>query len=277
MLFRQARLMGRVPTPCGFQDRSLWLKRLSALMILVALADARAVCITFPDKTYFREQWQRAPLGMEIEAVGNLEDFPLRRESWSCLCEAFLELAMANNPDINSAESWPSSSQQNNIQRAYSPFDPNVALTSIPTVPLPLPGRSARRSRGADPPQSERRFPPTARALTPVRTTRSATWAPRLGTTASSPTSTDDHAVAAVYRQPAVAARPGPFRAAHPDLDRRIAAHADRRAGARAGHQTCSSRPRMITGTRSTAARTCACKRTTSRFRGLSWSKSVCG
>ena len=101
------------------------LKRLSALMLLAALA-APGQFHTFPDKTYFREQWQRAPLGMEIETVANLEDFH-HDEKLELSLRAFLELAMSNNPDIN-LQKLAILEQQNNIQRAYSPFDPNVAF-----------------------------------------------------------------------------------------------------------------------------------------------------
>ena len=102
------------------------LKRLFALMIFAALA-APGQFATFPDKTYFREQWQRAPLGMEIETVGNLEDFHYD-EKLELSLRAFLELAMANNPDIN-LQKLAILEQQNNIQRAYSPFDPNVRFS----------------------------------------------------------------------------------------------------------------------------------------------------
>ncbi len=101
------------------------LKRLSALMLLAALA-APGQFHTFPDKTYFREQWQRAPLGMEIETVANLEDFH-HDEKLELSLRAFLELAMSNNPDIN-LQKLAILEQQNNILRAYSPFDPNVSF-----------------------------------------------------------------------------------------------------------------------------------------------------
>ena len=102
------------------------LKRLSVLTFLAALL-AQGQFHTFPRKTYFQEQWQRAPVGMQIETVANLEDFFYDGQLELSL-RAFLELAMANNPDIN-LQKLAILEQQNNIERAYSPFDPNLTLS----------------------------------------------------------------------------------------------------------------------------------------------------
>ncbi len=101
------------------------LRRLFVLTLLAALL-LPGQFQTFPDKTYFREQWQRAPLGMEIENVANLRDF-FYDEKLELSLRAFLELAMRNNPDIN-LQKLAIIEQQNNIERAYSPFDPTVSF-----------------------------------------------------------------------------------------------------------------------------------------------------
>ncbi|MDA1311975.1 MAG: TolC family protein [Acidobacteria bacterium] len=98
-------------------------KRLITLLLVLALS-LGAQFSTFPDKTYFREQWARAPLDVQIEAVSHLQDFLYDGELELSL-RAFLELAMSNNPDINLSK-LAIFEEQNNIQRAFSPFDPSV-------------------------------------------------------------------------------------------------------------------------------------------------------
>ncbi len=99
------------------------LKRLLTLLLVFALS-LGAQFSTFPDKTYFREQWVRAPLDVQIEAVSHLQDF-LFDGKLELSLRAFLELAMSNNPDINLSK-LAIFEEQNNIQRAFSPFDPSV-------------------------------------------------------------------------------------------------------------------------------------------------------
>ena len=98
-------------------------KRLITLLLVLALS-LGAQFSTFPDKTYFREQWARAPLDVQIEAVSHLRDF-LFDGKLELSLRAFLELAMSNNPDINLSK-LAIFEEQNNIQRAFSPFDPSV-------------------------------------------------------------------------------------------------------------------------------------------------------
>jgi outer membrane protein TolC len=99
------------------------LKRLTTLFLVLTLS-LGAQFSTFPDKSYFREQWARAPLDVEIEAVSHIQDF-LYDDKLELSLRAFLELAMSNNPDINLSK-LAVFEEQNNIQRAFSPFDPTV-------------------------------------------------------------------------------------------------------------------------------------------------------
>ena len=101
-------------------------KRLITLLLALALS-LGAQFSTFPDKTYFREQWSRAPLDVQIEAVSHLQDFFYDAQLELSL-RAFLELAMSNNPDINLSK-LAIFEQRNNIERAFSPFDPSVTAS----------------------------------------------------------------------------------------------------------------------------------------------------
>ena len=95
-------------------------------LLLITCITLPAQFHTFPSKTYFREQWGRAPLAVEIEEATRLADvlfdgqleLPLR---------AYIELVMANSPDIN-LQKLSILEQKNSIQRAYSPFDPFVSV-----------------------------------------------------------------------------------------------------------------------------------------------------
>ncbi len=94
--------------------------------LLLAAAPLAAQFATFPDGAYFREQWQMAPYAVEIDTVANLEDFVVDGKLEMNLRD-YLELVMANHPDVqiqvlNVLES------ENSIQRAFSPFDPTLAL-----------------------------------------------------------------------------------------------------------------------------------------------------
>ena len=69
---------------------------------------------------YFREQWQAPPLDIEIDSVGRLEDFYFDGKIELSL-RSYIELVMANNPDIN-LQKLAVFEQQNAIQRAFSPI-----------------------------------------------------------------------------------------------------------------------------------------------------------
>ncbi len=109
------------------------------LVCLTAVAALLAVAqfATFPDKTYFREQWQAPPLDIEIESVGRLEDFYFDGKMELSL-RSYIELVMVNNPDIN-LQKLAVHEQQNAIQRAFSPFDPtlNLGFTTNRSTTLP--------------------------------------------------------------------------------------------------------------------------------------------
>ena len=109
------------------------------LVCLTAVAALLAVAqfATFPDKGYFREQWQAPPLDIEIESVGRLEDFYFDGKMELSL-RSYIELVMANNPDIN-LQKLAVFEQQNAIQRAFSPFDPtlNLGFTTNRSTTLP--------------------------------------------------------------------------------------------------------------------------------------------
>ena len=94
--------------------------------LLLAAAPVAAQFATFPAQDYFREQWQPAPYDIEIDTVGNLEDYVVDGKLELSL-RNYLELVMANHPNvqiqvINVLE------QENAIQSALSPFDPNLTL-----------------------------------------------------------------------------------------------------------------------------------------------------
>ena len=119
------------------------------LVCLTAVAALLAVAqfATFPDKGYFREQWQAPPLDIEIESVGRLDDFYFDGKIELSL-RSYIELVMANSPDIN-LQKLAVFEQQNAIQRAFSPFDPtlNLGFTTNRSTTLPndiLQGASVR-------------------------------------------------------------------------------------------------------------------------------------
>ena len=99
-------------------------KRSIALFTVLALAagTAPAQFSVFPDKTYWKEMWQAPPSAVQIEAVSKLEDYVVDGKVQLSL-NAYVELVMANNPDINLSK-LAVYEQQNAIARALSPFDP---------------------------------------------------------------------------------------------------------------------------------------------------------
>ena len=98
-------------------------KRLITLILVTVLTMAGQFS-TFPDKSYFRQQWSRPPLDVQIEPAAHLRDF-LYEDKIELSLRAFLELVMSNNPNVN-LQKLAIIEQQNNIERAYSPFDPSV-------------------------------------------------------------------------------------------------------------------------------------------------------
>ncbi len=81
----------------------------------------------FPDFSYFKEQWGRAPYEVEIDSVANLEDYVVDGKLQLSL-DDFIELVMANHPNIN-LQKLNVYQQENAISRALSPFDPTATAS----------------------------------------------------------------------------------------------------------------------------------------------------
>ncbi len=100
------------------------LQRSLALTLTLALiaGTAPAQFSVFPDKDYWREQWQAPPTSVEIEPVSRLEEYVVDGKVQLSM-RAYVELVMANSPDIN-LQKLAVYQQQNALQRALSAFDP---------------------------------------------------------------------------------------------------------------------------------------------------------
>ena len=72
--------------------------RLLSLMLIGGMG-LPAQFSTFPGGDYFKAQWQRPPLDIEIDTVRRLEDFHID-ERLKLSLRAYIELVIANNPDI---------------------------------------------------------------------------------------------------------------------------------------------------------------------------------
>ena len=94
--------------------------------LLSAMMPLPAQLNTFPDLSYFKEQWQSAPHDVEIASVANLEDFVVDDKVELSL-RAYLELVMSNHTDVQ-IQKLSVLESQNAIQSAFSPFDPNLTL-----------------------------------------------------------------------------------------------------------------------------------------------------
>jgi outer membrane protein TolC len=99
----------------------------SLAFFLLAASTLSAQFDTFPAINYFKEQWSRPPLGVEIESVSRLDDFLVNGKMQLSL-RSYIELVMANNPDIN-LQKLAVYEQQNLIEAAHSPFDPLLDLS----------------------------------------------------------------------------------------------------------------------------------------------------
>jgi outer membrane protein TolC len=99
----------------------------SLCLILLAATTLPAQFNTFPAVNYFKEQWTRPPMRVEIEPVSKLEDFVVSGKLQLSL-RSYIELVMANNPDI-SLQKLAVYEQQNAVEAAYSPFDPTLDLS----------------------------------------------------------------------------------------------------------------------------------------------------
>ena len=95
--------------------------RLACLVLFVA-ARLAAQNAAFPSGTYFREQWTKPPLEVELPGPIRLEDFVVGGKLELSL-RSYIELVMANNTDI-AIQRLNVLLAQNAIQRAFAPFDP---------------------------------------------------------------------------------------------------------------------------------------------------------
>jgi outer membrane protein TolC len=96
-------------------------------MILLAVTTLSAQFDAFPAVNYFKEQWTPPPVSVAIESVSRLDDFVVNGRLQLSL-RSYIELVMANNPDIN-LQKLSVYEQQNLIEAAHSPFDPNLDLS----------------------------------------------------------------------------------------------------------------------------------------------------
>jgi len=105
------------------------IQRSIALLLTAAVfaSLAPAQFSVFPDKTYWKEMWQAPPSAVEIEPVSKLEDYVVDGKVQLSL-RSYVELVMANNPNVN-LQKLAVYEQQNALQRALSPFDPNFTAS----------------------------------------------------------------------------------------------------------------------------------------------------
>ncbi len=81
----------------------------------------------FPSRSYFRQQWTKAPLEVELQPPLRLEDFVASGRLELSL-RSYIELVMANNTDVG-IQKLTLLTAQNAIERAFAPFDPTFQGT----------------------------------------------------------------------------------------------------------------------------------------------------
>ncbi|MBI3695572.1 MAG: hypothetical protein HY238_12135, partial [Acidobacteria bacterium] len=94
-------------------------------VFIVALALAPAMAaqnVAFPSRAYFREQWTKPPLDVEMRPPLRLEDYVVSGKMELSL-RSYIELVMANNTDV-AVQRLTLVTAQNAIQRAFAQFDP---------------------------------------------------------------------------------------------------------------------------------------------------------
>ncbi len=78
---------------------------------------------TFPKASYFREQWTRPPLEVELQPPSRLEDY-VAGDKLELSLRSYIDLVMANNTDV-AIQRLTVVTFQDAIQRAFAPFDPS--------------------------------------------------------------------------------------------------------------------------------------------------------
>jgi outer membrane protein TolC len=94
------------------------------LFILAALAVSKlaAQAPVFPSMQYFRQQWTRPPLDVELNPPLRLEDYVASGKLELSL-RSYIELVIANNTDV-ALQKLTVFTAKNAIERAFAPFDP---------------------------------------------------------------------------------------------------------------------------------------------------------
>ncbi len=92
------------------------------ILILTLVPCLAAQSVLFPSASYFRQQWAKPPLQVELQPPIRLEDYVAGGKLELSL-RSYIELVMANNTDV-AIQKLTLFTAQNAIQRAFAPFDP---------------------------------------------------------------------------------------------------------------------------------------------------------
>ena len=92
------------------------------ILILTLTSALPAQNALFPSASYFRQQWVKPPLEVELRPPIRLEDYVAGGKLELSL-RSYIELVMANNTDV-AIQKLTLFTAQNAIQRAFAPFDP---------------------------------------------------------------------------------------------------------------------------------------------------------
>ena len=93
------------------------------IFALVVASGLLAQNATFPSPSYFRQQWTKPPLEVELRPPIRLDDYVVSGKLELSL-RSYIELVMANNTDV-ALQRLTLLTAQNAIQRAFAPFDPS--------------------------------------------------------------------------------------------------------------------------------------------------------
>ena len=88
----------------------------------MVVAPLAAQSAAFPSPAYFRQQWMRPPLEVELRPPIRLEDYVVSGNLELSL-RSYIELVMANNTDV-AIQKLTVATAQNAIERNFAPFDP---------------------------------------------------------------------------------------------------------------------------------------------------------